>query len=67
MMMKMWKLHYRAPGWPIVKKMAQNKMFLEFNLRGVYFMQKCQIPKLLFDPLWTNTFGGALELQGSFK
>ncbi len=27
-------------------------------------MQKCKIPKLLFDPLWANTFRGALEPQG---
>ncbi len=29
-------------------------------------MQKCQMPKFLFDPLWTNTFGGALAPQVDF-
>jgi hypothetical protein len=38
-------------------------------LGGVNFIQKCQIPKIIFDPhpLWTSMFGGAPVPQGGLR
>ncbi len=36
-------------------------------LGGVYFIQKCQISKFVFDPLQTGPFGGALAPQGDLR
>jgi hypothetical protein len=32
--------HLRAPGQPLIKKMALNKMFLEFNFRRGSILSK---------------------------
>jgi hypothetical protein len=30
-------------------------------------MHKCQIPKFLFDPIWTSTFQGTIVPQGDLQ
>jgi len=30
-------------------------------------MQKSQIPKFVFDPLWAHLFGGTMEPQGDLR
>jgi hypothetical protein len=49
------------------QKRAKNKMFLEFFLGGVYFMQKCQIRIFIFNSPSGNPFGEALAPQGDLR
>ncbi len=45
----------RASGETLDQKMAQNKMFVEFNFgRGLFYGK---IRKFVFDPLWTGQLG----------
>jgi len=47
------------------QKIAQNKLFLEAHFRGsIYFMQKCNVCKFVFDPIQSSQFGGALGASG---
>jgi len=39
------------------QQIAWNKIYLNLILGGVYCMQKWQIRKMLFDPLWSSMFG----------
>jgi hypothetical protein len=56
-------INEQHPWQPLIKiplKCSYNSI-----LGGVYFMQKCQIPKFRFDLLWTDTFRGNLAAQGN--
>jgi hypothetical protein len=42
-------------------------MLIKFNFRRDLFYVKCEICTFVFDPLWTNPFGGTLVPQGDLR